>query len=227
MDETSFEQGDALIGEIMDKVSSMRNQETDIKSLSESENANTDTLKSSIDTHELSVEMVHLLELSNEMTNLLSNLLQKAQIYSEQVADSQSEIDSKKTELEYLQGIIEERYKEKEHHENLIRAQRSLWDEEKKQREEEDLEYSENRRIRWEKEEEEYRRTREEKHEAARARLQAELQTLQREYTAKQEATEKNLSERESALKEKEDKWLQISQEMESFIFNLSNRMHE
>jgi hypothetical protein len=161
----------------------------------------------------------------------LSDLARDFQDSLEELRKVESEIELRKAQLKKLHDIevsantlerlVEEQRLRMESFEALMRDQRRLWDEERARRELEDREYRENLRIQRQREEEEYRRQRALEERTERQRIDEELRAFQLENRLKLESLEKDLLQKELSLKEKEQEWVQLAQELERLMSRL------
>jgi hypothetical protein len=109
--------------------------------------------------------------------------------------------------------------------ETAISSQRTVWDAEAKARERADKEYDENlKRLRQrETEEFEYKKTLERK--KAQDKYDEEVRTLEKKNREKQESLEKSWQQREAALKEREEEFTRLHQEVAGFSARLQTEV--
>jgi hypothetical protein len=177
------------------------------------------------------VQVRNLLNLSAEMTNILSDLSRKSQLASDQLQVLRAEIDQKKQELKVLYEIEisalslnqlkEEHRIQKENLERLIANQQTIREEEKEHFAMEEREYRENLGVARRREEEEYQHMRQTEQIAARENFEQELRIIQQKQTDLQAALEKDFLEREQILRRKEQDAVRLIQELERFMNKL------
>jgi hypothetical protein len=182
----------------------------------------------------LSVNIQRFSKLSSEMAELMSLLSQEIDASVEQLNRLHIAVDRKKKELNILEEIetsaaaLELRSRDylqqKENLEKLMENQRTLWEEERTRRMQEEAEYLENLRVQRQREEEEYRVLWTAEKQKEKQKLEEELRILEQEGLQKQQAREKDCLERESNLKRKELEWTQLIQELEQLMIRLMRR---
>jgi hypothetical protein len=180
------------------------------------------------------VDMRHFARLSNELTVFLSELSEKIRSSAEQLKMIEQAVELKTEEFRRLHGIeiatvtleriLEDQRSAKEQFEAGMASQRSLWEEEKARRSQEQKEYIETLSFQRKCEEEESRRQRAAEQAKAKQELTEELQSIQKKHQANQEAFEKDFLERELLLKQKETEWMRLVQELEQFMADLGKR---
>jgi hypothetical protein len=188
----------------------------------------------SASTEKYQVDIRHFENISGELTAFLSELSEKVRSSAEQLRMIEQAVEFKTEELKRLCDIenaaatldrlLEKQRLEKEQFEAVMARQRSLWEEEKVARDQENEEYLERLKAERQREEEEYQRQWAVKQSKAKQELSEELQSIQKKNQADQEALEKDFLERDIHLKQKELEWMQLVQELEQFMSKLGNR---
>lgn len=149
--------------------------------------------------------------LSSDLTEVLLDLSRIVRNSAERLKEIQSAVEEKKSELTRLQAQIE--------------SERRAYEEERMLRIEQEKEYAENLILQRQREEEEYRRVWSSEKARAQQQLEEDLRLIQEENRLKQEIAERELLQREMALKEKELEWVQLTQELDEFMSRLSKRV--
>lgn len=172
--------------------------------------------------------------LTTELGEHLTRLALGVKRSSEYLRWAQPAAELKKKELKNLydieaaagalQQLIQAHQKEKEAFERSMADQRSLWEQEKAKRTQEDKDYCEDLRIRREREAEEYKQKTAADRLKAQQQLEEELKAVQQEELQKRQSVERDLRQRELKLKEKELEWVQLIQELEQFMSKLTQR---
>jgi hypothetical protein len=172
--------------------------------------------------------------ISSELTGILSRLAREVIISAEQLDRIRSAVDSKKMELKTLHGIeataialerlVLDHQRQKEALDRAIAEQRTMWEEEKANRAQEEREYLENLRIRREREEEAYRQAWASERLIRQQKLEEELRVIQQENLQRQQEMERSYVEGELRRKEKELEWVRLIEELEQFMSKLAQR---
>jgi hypothetical protein len=180
------------------------------------------------------VDIGHFKNISGELMAFLSGLSEKVRSSAQQLRLIEQAVELKTEELKRLCAIedaattldrlLQKQRLEKEQFEAVMARQRSLWEEEKVARDQENEEYLERLKAERQREEEEYRRQWTVKQSKAKQELAEELQSIQKKNQADREAMEKEFLERDLHLKQKELEWMQLVQELEQFMSKLGNR---
>ena len=180
------------------------------------------------------VQAHKLLNLSSEMTRILSDFSRKAKLASDQLQALRAEIDQKRQDLKILyqieisevslERLAEEHRTKKENLERLIANLQTAWEEEKERLSREEREYLENLGAMRRREEEEYQRLRQNEQLAARQKFEEELQILRQKEADEHAVLEKELLQREQILRSKEQDAAKLIQELEAFITKLALR---
>jgi hypothetical protein len=194
-----------------------------------------DPIESSVfDSEETSSRMERLSLLSSDLSGLLLELSHEVKTSMEQLRSVAQAVELKKKELKTLYEIetsaaslkqlIQEHRLERESFERLMENQRSIWEEEKARRTQEEIEYLENLRIRRQQDEEKYEQARAAGRQEALKKVDEELRAIQRTGLEKQKAAERELQDRERRLSEKEQEWNRLIQELELLMSRLAKR---
>jgi len=172
--------------------------------------------------------------ISSELTGILSRLAREVIISAEQLDRVRSAADSKGKELKTLHGIeatavalerlVLDHQRQKEALDRAIAEQRTMWEEEKANRAQEEREYLEHLRVRREREEEEYRQVWAAEKLRKKEKLEEELSAIHQENLQKQQEMERDYIERELKRKEKELEWVRLIEELEQFMSKLAQR---
>ncbi len=187
------------------------------------------SLTASAEKYQVDIELFS--RISSELTKFVSELSEKIRGSAEQLKMIEQAVELKAGELKKLHEIdaatvtleqlIEDQQQQKDQFEQFAANQRSLWDEEKSRRLQENQEYMERLQLQRQREEEEYRLRWTDEQLKAKQALTEELQEVQKRIQSNQEALEKKLLARELLLKEKELEWMQLVQELEQFMSKL------
>jgi hypothetical protein len=180
----------------------------------------------------LAVDIERFSELSSEMNEIVSRLSREIKISAEQLSRIRLAVNLKKSELKTIvdasaaaiERLNQDYLEQKESLDRLIEAQRVFLEKQEPEREQEELEYLENLRVRREREEEEYRQLWAAEKLKAQQKLKEELNAIQQESLKRQQTMERDCLERELILKRKELEWVQLIQELEQFMTRLTRK---
>jgi hypothetical protein len=182
----------------------------------------------------LSTQMERLSTSNSEMTILLMELSQKMKKAMDQINRIRSAVESKKNELKELHGIeaiagegerlLEAQRTQKEEFDRFMEHQRASWQEERAWHIQAEKEYANNLQSQRKKEEEEYRLLRDLEQKEYQKKLQEELWAVQQIHKEKMDAMEREYSERELSIREKETEWERLGNELGQFLSNIMQR---
>ena len=182
----------------------------------------------------ISSQMERFSNLSSDMIMLVSELSREAQKAQDRLRAIREEVNLKKRELktlhdmersaEELQRLIENRRIQIANLEQLLERQRSAYETEKSNREQENKKYLEDLKAQRQREEAEYRGRQEAEQLMAKQTLDEELLALRRESMEKHEALNRDLLEREQRILQKEKELDLLTQELERFMSRLAGR---
>lgn len=183
---------------------------------------------------DLEVQAHKLLDLSSEMTHILSDFSRKAELASDQLQALRAELNQKRQDLKALcqielsavslERLAAEHRVQEENLERLIENQQTVWEEEKDRLSREERAYLENLNAMRRLEEEGYQRRLQNEELAARQKIEEELQMLRQKETDRQAMLDKELLQREQILQSKEQAAAKLIQELEQFIAKLARR---
>jgi colicin import membrane protein len=235
MSGSEIEQPEHFIGEIQHRQEPILKRASNESGVATSAPVrNSEDLEQRVQSQRLPSELERFSVISSEMKNFISDLSLKVERATEQLHGIRMEVEIKKKELETLHDIevsatemeqlLEAHRMQKETLDRLLESHRSQLEEEKARQVQEEREYLEHRELRRRREEEEYRKRWAEEQSNAKRKLEDEMRMIQRQNLEKQETLNKDLLQREQRLREKEQEWIRLVQELEEFMSRLTSR---
>jgi chromosome segregation ATPase len=187
-----------------------------------------------VDAEKVSSQMERFSNLSSDMVVLMSEISRETKSAMAQLSAVRLELDRKKKELETLhemersaeelRRVIEDRRSQLADLQQLVENQRSSFEIERSNREQESKKYLEDLKKRRQREEAEFRERQSAEELSAKQALEEELRALRQENTEKQEALARDLLEREQQIVQKEKEMDLLTQELEQFMSRLAGR---